>query len=565
MFLRLTVITILSAVNCSGSVQLKDNRTCPFWHIPEEQNGTITCKCGDLLYNFVNCFSEKEFKLVEVPFCFCMSYLDTIDVIGNCPYTCQATIGVNRVNSTSCRAWLHRTGVMCGKCEDGFAPPVYFFGCVNCTNYNDYKYNWLKYIAVAYLPLTVFYFVVILARIRATSAELNALVYIVQISAFSAIIKNGNNYKRQHYTANVQASLKTALRGFFNLDFIRGVYSPFCLSPHLSTIQVTALDYLIGVYPLLLILVTYSLVKLHDNFSVVVRLWKPFNRCFALLDRQWNMKGSLVDAFATFLLLSYVKMLNVSLDLLTPVSVYGTNGAALNTSYVYIDGTVEYFGEEHRPYGILAIVALLVFNVLPVVLLCLYPCPCFQRCLNRTGLRCQALHIFMDSFQGCYREELRYCKYFSAVYLLARIGTIACFSLTLSYRAFWIVEVFFLIFPAMLVAVIRPYRDNKYNIIDIVLLLSTVGSTTKKHYRLNTTNIYKYKFYPLMYFISVLIPSAYALALVVHKLLPKCLVKRIKGFVQKIRRKQDHHVADPWPARLDDAHGEHTPLLSAAQ
>ena len=517
------------------------------------------------MYDLANCFSEEGFNLVEVPYCFCMSYLDGIDVIGNCPYTCHTTSTRRQVNSTSCPEWLHRTGVMCGKCEDGFAPPVYsyFLGCVNCSNYNDYKYNWLKYIAVAYLPLTVFYFVVILARIRATSAELNALVYVVQVTAFTAIIKISIN--RPNYRKELQTSLKITYRGLFNLDFFRGVHSPFCLSPHLSTIQVTALDYLIGVYPLLLILVTYGLVKLHDNFSLVVRLWKPFNRCFALLDRQWNMKGSLVDAFATFLLLSYVKMLNVSLDLLTPISLFDVNGITLNTSYVYINGTVEYFGEEHRSYGILAIVALLVFSILPVVLLCLYPCPCFQRCLNRTGLRCQALHIFMDSFQGCYREEPRYCKYFSAVYLLARIGTIACFSLTLSFRAYWIVEIFFLIFPAMLVAVIRPYRDNKYNIIDIVLLLSTVGTTTNKHYRLNTTNIYKYKLYPLMYFISVLIPFAYGLALVVHKLLPKCLVKRIKGFVQKIRRKQDHHVTDPWPARLDDAHGEHTPLLSAAQ
>ena len=117
--------------------------------------------------------------------------------------------------------------------------------------------------------------------------------------------------------------------------------------------------------------------------------------------------------------------------------------------------------ESFRLYGM----SLLVFNVLPVVLLCLYPCPCFQRCLNRTGLRCQALHIFMDSFQGCYREEPRYCKYFSAVYLLACIGSIASFGLTLSLDTYWIVELFFLIFPAMLVAVVRPYRDSKYNII----------------------------------------------------------------------------------------------------
>ena len=352
--ITLTTAINVSAVNYSGSVQLKDSKICPFWHIPEERNGTVTCKCGPLLYG-VNCHSEEDANLVEVPPCFCMSYLDGIDVIGNCPYTCLYWL--KQVNSTSCPEWLHRTVQMCGKCEDGYAPPVYsyFFGCVNCSNYNDYKYNWLKYIAVAYLPLTAFYFVVILCRIRATSAEANALLFIVQTSSFSSLVKFSSHQFQPNRNHRGQPLIVTLFTGFFNLDFIRGVYRPFCLSPHLSTIQVTALDYFIGVYPLFLILVTYGLVKPHDNSSLVVRIWKPFNRCFAQLDKQWRMKGSLVDAFATFLLLSYVKMLNVSLDLLTPVSLFDVHGTTLNTSYVYIDGTVEYFGEEHRPYGILAI------------------------------------------------------------------------------------------------------------------------------------------------------------------------------------------------------------------
>ena len=47
---------------------------------------------------------------------------------------------------------------MCGLCEHNHTPPVYSysFTCVECTNY---EMNWFNYIAIAYLPLTVFYFV----------------------------------------------------------------------------------------------------------------------------------------------------------------------------------------------------------------------------------------------------------------------------------------------------------------------------------------------------------------------------------------------------------------------
>ncbi len=45
-----------------------------------------------------------------------------------------------------------------------------------------------------------------------------------------------------------------------------------------------------------------------------------------------------------------------------------------------------------------------VFNLVPLLLLCWHPSRFFQRCLNNLGLRHQALHTFMDEFQGCYKH-----------------------------------------------------------------------------------------------------------------------------------------------------------------
>ena len=93
------------------------------------------------------------------------------------------------------------------------------------------------------------------------------------------------------------------------------MYTPFCLQPHTSTLQVIALDYVIAVYPLLLTVLSYLLVTFYDcNVKIIVWLWKPFVPLFIRFRRQWNIRSSLVDAFATFLLLSYVKILSVSVD-----------------------------------------------------------------------------------------------------------------------------------------------------------------------------------------------------------------------------------------------------------
>ena len=104
----------------------------------------------------------------------------------------------------------------------------------------------------------------------------------------------------------------------------------------------------------------------------------------------------MLDAFATFLLLSYIKLLSVSFDLLFPVSITDVYGHTFSSMYLYFDATVEYFGNEHLPYGIMATLILAVFIICPVVLLCLYPCRCFQRLLNKCRFQCRLLHMFMD-------------------------------------------------------------------------------------------------------------------------------------------------------------------------
>ena len=124
-------------------------------------------------------------------------------VVGGCMYTCKAIMGyyplpcrVSQVNDFTC-AGLHHRGKLCGMCEDGHAIPVYSYdlGCVKCDNY---KYNWLKYLEVAFLPLTLLYILVTLFSISFTSPLLTGLVMVFQIEGhpvriqqFLSLVKSG--------------------------------------------------------------------------------------------------------------------------------------------------------------------------------------------------------------------------------------------------------------------------------------------------------------------------------------------------------------------------------------
>ena len=59
---------------------------------------------------------------------------------------------------------------------------------------------------------------------------------------------------------------------------------------------------------------------------------------WARIRREWYIRKSLVDVFATFLLLSYVKILNVSISLLIPTALYNVHGQKLPEYVLYLDG-----------------------------------------------------------------------------------------------------------------------------------------------------------------------------------------------------------------------------------
>ena len=486
----MNIFIVVVLVFCSSSVcgelffaatDIMINRSCPVWQ--ERKNTTGNCVCiHHQMPDFIYCYDGQYY--VELPKCFCMTYTTSYS-FGSCQYSCikersglyytVRTDNESYVNHMMCGTY-GREGQMCGQCKPGYAPPVYSYSlsCVNCTTS-----NWGKYTAVSLLPLTAFFAFVVTFRISATSPVLHGYVMFVQIvfcPPIMRLIYSVNLDKK--YALGVDISMSVV--GIWNLDFFRVWYTTFCFHPHTNTLQVLALDYLIAVYPLLLIGLSYLLVLLYDhNVRLVVFICKPFVFFFIRFRRQWNIRTSLVDAFATFLLLSYIKILSVSVDLLMPLVVYHQNGTPLTQLYLFNQGDVAYFSSQHLPYACLALFFLLTFTLLPMALLFLYPCSCFQVCLNRTGLSCQSLHIFMDSFQGHLKNGTngtRDFRSFSAIHLLFRV--VVYISLMFAYQvgSYASTSIIVLCFTAI-TALAQPYKRQTHNFIEVFCLVMLTFAT----------------------------------------------------------------------------------------
>ena len=171
---------------------------------------------------------------------------------------------------------------------------------LKCANYSHYKYNWLKYIAAAYVPLTVFFFVAIIFRLNALSASMNAIILFSQLASSPAVVNMISTFAYFSNTHLVDHDI--------NL---------------MSVADVVAIPFsILFSYVLQTLLPSSEFINNSDNvpwlcYSYVSLILDIFNIGFMRdlkwlgyslnqithLNHQWNASTSLVEAFATFILM----------------------------------------------------------------------------------------------------------------------------------------------------------------------------------------------------------------------------------------------------------------------
>ena len=452
---------------------------CPPWFICH--NGT-ECHCGPTYKHAIEC-NETTMSLAVVE-CYCITEVDGTTYAGYCFYNCGPRmkgkhtnayhiISDNRdVNECMCGRF-NRTGISCGKCKPGLSPFVlsYNLSCVQCP---ESRKNWWKFALTGFVPLTLLYFIVIFFNINVTSSRLHGYVLFSQALSTPAYVRILLiSIENVPWLINVTKALEPFF-SLWNLDPLRSILPDTCLN--VDTLAAFALEACVALYPLVLMIISYCLIELHGrNMWCIVVIWRPFRSVFHLFRDNWDIRTSVIDSFSTFFLLSYIKILSVSTDLLvfTAVHELPTN----KTHYrIYYDANVELLRGSHIPYALLAITLVTVFVISPTLILILYPFRCFQKCLSYYQIQWHFLHAFVDSFQGCYKDGTepgtRDLRWFSAYGLILRLGICMIFSTTLNAMYFIYATLLILIVVIFLVN-FQPHKSSvsHYTAIDITFLI----------------------------------------------------------------------------------------------
>ena len=293
-------------------------------------NKTRSCDCGDDLNGMVQCnAATKELSVLD---CHCLTVHHTtqgtqLALAGSCIFNCvNLTLFVYHSAPTDC-ASLNRQGTLCGQCLDGYTVPAYSyeFKCIRCDSELE---NWGLYIVFAFVPLTVFIVIILVFRINVLSPKLNMFVFAAQsvsIPIFVRIILFGFSQGNENFM-QVPITLILTAYGIWNLDFFRvNVLPDVCIN--VIALHILVLDYLIAIYPMLLMAVAYTIVELYGfGFRPLLYMWKPFHYFFARFRRQWGIQTTIMDAFVTFFFLSTTKLLSVSCALLLSTRLFTSDG-----------------------------------------------------------------------------------------------------------------------------------------------------------------------------------------------------------------------------------------------
>ena len=486
----------------------EETKRCPLWHIPDSSGQcvcstkldkvVIICSKSFLYITNGNCMTwNNESNEAQVQSCLftprnfvnvtlCSTVTGILISIANHNYTIYHIIPVNlsgeKLNSFTCKAF-NRKGTQCSQCIDGYGPAPFTDGnsCFNCSKR---KYLWIMNLFIQLFMTTVMYILFIPLQINATSSPFNIIFTYTQLVvnglkldgriAFNSVCILG-----EKFTVTVMILL-----GIFNLDFFHAILPPSCVKTSIKVIDILLFDFIVAIYPLFLTLFIFLCIKLYDKRnSLVVILAIPLNRCLKCVNAHWDPTTTILKTFTTFFMLSFSKMFFISLKLTSPVQAYNSKGEIISNSTVLLyDPAIKPFHSEHIPYAVLAIVILVAFNLLPTMILLLYPTRCFRKCMDFCKFRrWYILHHIMDMFQGPFKdgtEGTRDYRYFSALYFLLRIGLgLVYFSAFLNkYKnevSLWKLLScgMFHVFLGMLMLSIKPYKKTWMNRVDGLLLI----------------------------------------------------------------------------------------------
>ena len=466
-------------------LSLNEDNQCPPWTY---YNASIQqCKCyndvKDRGMSIVICNELLQESLLRYNYCMTYDEESGTSTVSFCPYFTLQGHNISRtglinlpdniseLNEYMCGP-MNRKGIVCSECIDGYGPSVTSVK-YQCSTCSSVWYGVLIYLLVEIVPVSTFFIIILLFQLNLTTAPMVGFIFncnyiILLINTHLIIINEAQTYRK----------VTSLLYGIWTLDFLRSVVPPVCISPLLRDIHIIYLQGVSTFFPYVLIAITWLLIKLHSNdCKVVVWMWKKLDTVILKhIKVQRNSGRTVIDAFATFFLLSFAK-LKLSVTILLPLlpftltKVNSYNMSRSQTIHSFVDSTTNYASGANIAAMVVSSGIFLFALLPPVFIIALYPIKTFRnlmlKCCHRQFI-C-TLNFFVEKYHSCYKDGLDGGKdmrsFASAHFFITTLAYIVGY-ISNSYLCLALLAGGY----GLMIAIVQPYKKQYMTVIDSLLL-----------------------------------------------------------------------------------------------
>jgi hypothetical protein len=418
--------------------------------------------CVDRPGNVINCSEDDDSDLFLAGRCLFFGEFTSVKLQGS----------LSNITDRKICSKRSRSNFFCSSCdnETGLAINSYNFECINATR--CHAYNWAIYLVTDFVVLTVFFLAIVVFNIKATAECAGSFILYAQVITlpfnlihierdWAAVLSPKDEEK-----AEILSWLIDITYGIWSLKVPSGAFFKLCPDKDTTLLIALAMRYSTAIFPLIFIGLFYVLLKLYQrDFKLVTTLWSPFRACCTRFRRRIDSNSNVVNAFATFVLLSYTKFTHISFIFLAPTPLYNLTGFKKCDTLLY-SSNIRYFSQDHILYFLIATaVVFLIVIPTPFLLLC-YTNKWFQKLIIFCRLNSHALTLFVDSFQGIYKDGTdgdRDLRFFAGIQFIIRFLIFGLYSFITDYFTLYFSLLALVMFNSVLYVIFRPFKNDFFN------------------------------------------------------------------------------------------------------
>ena len=386
--------TIIEFLNC----------TCPIGFEPSNSEISCECECHSALSpHIANCdFATSSFLRVNTNSW--VTYVNGTDPPGyivhpNCPHDyCHPSIenvsvNLNVADGADRQCDNNRRGLLCGACQQNFSLSLGSSRCLPCHSY------WPAVFVVIFLASIMagllLVAMLLILNLTVTMGFINGFIFYANIVAASSSVLFPSS----------EPTFPTVIVAWLNLDIGIDV----CFIDGLDAYGKTWLQLLFPVYIISLVVVVIITSEYSPKFANFIGKRDP------------------VATLATLILLSYAKLLSITISVLSFTVLHYPDGS--QETVWLIDGNVKYFQGKHIALAVVALLIITVgipFTILLFIWQWLVQVSSWKTFEWTTNTK---LNVFISIYQIPYNSDYRY---WTGLLLLIRVAMYVTVAVTLS-------------------------------------------------------------------------------------------------------------------------------------